>query len=768
MRSVVDVDTRSLALSLIKSESEREVIRILKEYGYWNNPDHWREYGDNENNFSIIGNQQNSPDAALVEKIINSVDAVLMKKCLEKNVSPTSKLAPDSVESAVSDFFNVPEGKLTNITTRERRELARNIKLIATGTRSIPNYIIADKGEGQTPQKLPETILSLSKSNKLRIPFVQGKFNMGGSGVLQFCGKNNLQLILSKRSPNITSDDPTKDYWGFTIVRRVPPSKGKRSSVYNYLAPNNNQVLQFRADELAILPSKNKAYEVSMRYGTFIKLYEYKIPGISTNILLNLYNRLSILMPQIALPIRLYETRDYKSNTSEATLSGLSVRVEEDKRNNIEEGFPLSSTVTISGQPFKVSIIAFKANKEDKYKKSEGIIFLVNGQTHGTIGKTFFRRQKVGMGAIADSLLLVVDCTQMHAQQREDLFMNSRDRLREGELKRNIEIELEYLIRTNPALRDLREKRRKELLDDKFRDEKPLTDVIQKVMNNSPTLSKLFIAGQRLSSPFNLEATSTGEKFKSSRFPTYFRLPKKRKNYTKNVPINIRTRIELETDAENEYFIRDNEPGENKLFRDGEVEDASLNLYNGIATLNIRLPVNSKVGDEFFYELNVTDPSRVEPFKERFILKVVSPQKKRTNGNKGHRVKPPGDSRGDSRNTKSKLSMPNVKGINKKEWEKFNFNEHSSLRVDRNGEEYDFIINMDNIHLLTEIKSRYNESTEMIKNQYKYGMVLIGLGILNYIKANPDIEESISIGEISQMISPMLLPMIHNLGELEI
>jgi hypothetical protein len=31
---------------------------------------------------------------------------------------------------------------------------------------------------------MPRTILSLHKGNKNAIPFVQGKFNMGGSGVL--------------------------------------------------------------------------------------------------------------------------------------------------------------------------------------------------------------------------------------------------------------------------------------------------------------------------------------------------------------------------------------------------------------------------------------------------------------------------------------------------------------------------------------------------------------------------------------------------------
>ncbi len=67
-------------LSLMEADSEEDVIDILTKVGHWNNPNVWRFYGDNENNFSTIGNQQSKPEAALVEKLINSVDARLMNE----------------------------------------------------------------------------------------------------------------------------------------------------------------------------------------------------------------------------------------------------------------------------------------------------------------------------------------------------------------------------------------------------------------------------------------------------------------------------------------------------------------------------------------------------------------------------------------------------------------------------------------------------------------------------------------------------------------
>lgn len=79
---------RHLCLALIKADTEDEVIRLLKEAGYWDQPGAWRFYGDRETNFNTIGNQQSRPDAALVEKLINSVDARLMSECLLRGIDP--------------------------------------------------------------------------------------------------------------------------------------------------------------------------------------------------------------------------------------------------------------------------------------------------------------------------------------------------------------------------------------------------------------------------------------------------------------------------------------------------------------------------------------------------------------------------------------------------------------------------------------------------------------------------------------------------------
>jgi hypothetical protein len=245
------VNLESLCLSLVKAESEQEIIGILRKAGYWDNHENWRFYGDIENNFSTIGNQASLPESAIVEKIINSVDAMLMRECLRRRINPESCEAPENIIKALEEYFGISQGNLWNINANARKRLAENISFVATGAKESPCYSVADKGEGQTPRRMPDTFLSLSKSNKLRISFVQGKFNMGGTGVFQFCGQNNLQLIVSKRDPEVAKfeNDDSKDFWGFTIVRREDPSEGRRSSVYTYLKVDG-KIPMFKAKSL--------------------------------------------------------------------------------------------------------------------------------------------------------------------------------------------------------------------------------------------------------------------------------------------------------------------------------------------------------------------------------------------------------------------------------------------------------------------------------------------------------------------------------------
>ena len=98
-------DHKSLCEDLLRADGESAVIDILKSFGYWDRPEFWRHYGDVENNWGQSGNQQSLAEAALAEKIVNSVDARLISECLIKGIDPKSDKAPGSIRDAVADFF---------------------------------------------------------------------------------------------------------------------------------------------------------------------------------------------------------------------------------------------------------------------------------------------------------------------------------------------------------------------------------------------------------------------------------------------------------------------------------------------------------------------------------------------------------------------------------------------------------------------------------------------------------------------------------------
>jgi len=777
---------KDLCLALVKCESEEQVIDLLKVEKYWDKQEYWRYFGADEGNYSIIGNQQSKPEAAIVEKIINSVDAMLLSECLQREIDPEGSEAPQSIREALDRYFKIDDGKLTNIPPKERSKLAENISFVATGLKSNPNYAIIDKGEGQSPARLHDTILSLRKSNKLKIPFVQGKFNMGGTGVFRFCGNRNIQLVVSKRNPKIAEyeGDPTKDSWGFTIIRREDPIHGARSSNYKYLAPAN-QILFFNADELLIMPSEYpNAYGKPMQWGTYIKFFEYKIgPGLKTNILFDLYNKLSLLMPHIALPVKLYERRKgYEGNSFETVLSGLSVRVDEDRSDNIEENYPTSGTMTVSGQQMKYSIYVFKKGKHVKFTKDEGIVFTINGQTHGFLSKAFFNRKGVGLNYLADSILVILDCSEIDGRAREDLFMNSRDRLSTCPLKTDIENELEEVLKNHPGLRLLKDKRRREEIESRLNNEQPLVNVLQDILRKSPTLSRLFVQGLNIQNPFNVNYSAADVEYKGKEFPTFFTLAKKfSEESPKQAHLNSKFRVEFNTDVSNDYFDRSKDPGTFKLFMNGkETEDAAINLWNGYAHLNVKVE-DANVGDIILCTSEVSDVNRSDPITENFYVKVIEPLQ-RGNGKGGKRKPPSSIEEGNQAKKHDNFALPNIIEVSKDgrtghSWEQQNFNDQSALSVKGNDEDgYDFFVNIDNIYLLSELKPVKGSNVHAIQAKYKFGLVLVGLALLNDNNQERESndngekeEDSVfeTISKTARAISPIIIPMIDSLGAIE-
>ena len=828
-------DKKNLALRLLYADTEDEVVEILSQAGFWNDPRVWRYYGDREGNYATIGNQQSRPEAALAEKVINAVDARLMNECLVHGTDPSSVHAPQSVQEAVRKFFEKRDpssslgGTVASWSQQRRLEEAQGITLAVTGSRRTPSITIADRGEGQMPRSMPETFLSIDQSNKLRIPFVQGKFNMGGTGALNFCGKQSLQLIITRRNPLITEQDgdPTAECWGIAVVRRDWPRVGAgeaRNSVFTYLAPvgaesvpNKGEVLTFSADELPLMPEKNSAYVENISWGSTIKLYEYQMKGASHVLMPDgLRPRLELLLPDIALPVRVHECRDYggeKGRSFVNPLVGLTARLSENRGGNLEDGFPTSVLFRIQGEEMRAQIYAFKEDKAESYRGNEGILFVVNGQTHGHIPKTFFSRNKVKMGRLAKSLIIVVDCTRLSLSAREKLFMNSRDRLREDDLRRAIEKELEEQIGKHPALRELRERRQNEEVAERLEDSRPLEEVLESILRTSPALEKLFLLGQRLSRPHRTgsngyrsgESGTNGQsEFVGRTHPTFFRFYKRPESdlLDRTCEVGRRSRIKFETDVSNDYFSRASNPGEYLVeVIEGDLEateiGSSLTLHNGIANWSVSLPSELvDVGDEVTLQFTVTDPTLVEPFVKIVRLSMVprsnsgsgSGQRESLTGGgqKGSRGNQSSDNGSGSREPREPggLRMPEVHKVREEQWDKYGFDQLSACKTvedatDEQNEHsvYTFYVNVDNLYLRNDMKNG-KEDPALVEGKFVYGNVLIGLALLHHNHQNGEKQEEAdrngeeaateAVERTTRALGPFLVPMINYLGALSV
>jgi len=765
------------------------------------------------------------PEAALAEKIINAVDARLLNACLEAGIDPQSGDAPQTIREAVDRFFLGTGGSLRNWASAARRAEAEHITLSATGPKRHPCITIADCGEGQTPDMIPKTFMSINRSNKLRIPFVQGKFNMGGTGALKFCGDKRFQLVITRRNPAIpaslgTTLDQDAAAWSVTITRRQPPAGGVgqvRNSVFTYLAPvgaaenpSKGEVLRFTSDTMPLMPQYNKPYEREVEWGSLIKLYDYDMKGFSSHILMpdGLLYRLEALLPDIALPVNLHECRDYGGTAEKSfvtPLAGLTVRLEEGKGGNLEEGFPDSVPFHVQRERMVAKVYAFKDGRASTYTTNEGVIFSINGQTHGMLPKSIFSRKQVRLGRLAKSLLVTVDCSELSVGAREDLFMNSRDRLSQHKLRKDIEAEVEEILAKHPKLKQLANERRERDIGERLADSKPLEQVIGSIFRSSPTLAAIFRTGHRLGNPFNRKpgsqeaggngkghAPSGGDgpgdsPFQGKKHPTFFRFHRKHdgEQLDRLCEYGRRCRITLETDVENDYFHRTENPGwydvevieDDRGAHGGVNPQNSLLLHDGLAHWSIVLPEEVEIGQTVTLQMTVSDDTLNDPFINIARL-TVRPQAERKAGQNGHRRS---SSLGGGGEQHAGIDMPEVVEVTQDKWTEHEFDEKSACKiVQENDGKYTFYVNVDNLYLHHEVKYGRDDPA-LMKAKFKYGNVLVGLALIqDDHQGNGDGDasdrESASSGDgvsiedrvvkTTRALGPFLIPMINCLGAL--
>lgn len=128
----------------------------------------------------------------------------------------------------------------------------------------------------------------------------------------------------------------------------------------------------------------------------------------------------------------------------ERIMYGLSNRLMDQKDKYIDRQFSLEITGNKEVGKIRATVTVFKVKNNEKsvkefkdtiqnefFKNNMSVAFSLNGQVHGAYSSEFITRA-LKYKLLKDYLLIHVDCTNMTLHYRNNLFMASRDRLKNG------------------------------------------------------------------------------------------------------------------------------------------------------------------------------------------------------------------------------------------------------------------------------------------------------------------------------------------------
>jgi len=224
--------------------TEQDVTNLLHEIEDIPEVD-WVPLGREPNNYSIVENQQADAMAAFTELVVNSIDAIILRAFFNRFDDDYSGDEFSSLEEAAEGLVD------------DERD---NIEVTATGDQNGPfSLTLYDNGCGQPRDEFEHTFLNVLTPGELKqeFDFLQGKYGMGSTGVLPFCGKKGYKMIVS------AAHDSPND-WSWSIIR-----KNRDKTRYEYLVVDGKPP-QFNG----------KIKERSS--GTFVKCFEFQSEKKST------------------------------------------------------------------------------------------------------------------------------------------------------------------------------------------------------------------------------------------------------------------------------------------------------------------------------------------------------------------------------------------------------------------------------------------------------------------------------------------------------
>lgn len=766
------MDMKKICLALLLAESEKEVADIIASTPEMADQKNWRPLDNRETNFNVTSNQASDGGKALTELMTNMVDAVLLKHAHQKGIDPKSKSAPTTMYEAVDKLVHkMHGGKLVNLDAKDPwliQFAQQNLAIGITGAKSkaqgLPCYTFADNGEGQHPDDFENTFLSLSAGNKKSINFVQGKFNMGSSGVLRYCGRNWYKLIVSRR---FDKSGP----WGWTIMRRRPTDPD-RMPVAEYFVPPGGKIARFEAESLfPFNTNMGKRYDkMHLETGTIVKLYDYQI-GSKFLGFRGPREALNENLVETILPFRILDLRwkpdptrggDRALGVNPVAFYGMEFLLlhshkeeggddEEEEASGTGKVFvgnfsdPRLGEVSISAIPLKKEIPGWlkSANSINR------VFHAVNGQVQYKQTRGYLSTS-CGFPALKDRVVIVVDASNLTFAAHNEVWKGDREHLSSTQDGEAYVAAVTKTIRESETLKDLQAKVAAEELQRAATTERDA--LFQKLVSKDPSLAGLLSSRDpTIKVPSSGGQTGggkesgTAEEFKGQYSPTFVRLEEKVKSSVIELPIGRSRPVAARTDVQNEYLQRPDNKGE--VILDGGVRvhfAVREHLKDGRLTLFLTADEeNAKVGDAFSFTIALKDEAMAAAVvSEEVKVKVVEATPDEPKPPKPDpKPKPDETSSGDRKPGKGEDAQTRglpacvlmtkdgreIPGYTTEEWPE-GFSETDGGTIQDVGEESIYKINYDNAYHLKYRLSVSGVARDVVTEKYILGMRILLLG----------------------------------------
>jgi hypothetical protein len=267
---------------------------------------HWLPVGLRRGNGGQI-RLAGEPVNPIAERVVNGMESIIeLARIRELRENPAAP-EPTSPRDAVMRYFGLPRlDVVERMEDAERKavhdkmdEIRRMLAVRLDYDRRNDQFAITvrDRGMGQSPDRIHESLLSLGESDKPEKPYLIGLFGQGGSSAFMAC---HYSIVLSRRAPDILTKNENPGV-GWSIVRQIF-LKGRRDPYFAYLAATEQGTVP-RFDAAA-------AEKLGFDHGAHFCHIKYDFGGTASAVTRVLYQALNHVLFNPILPYELYAMRD--------------------------------------------------------------------------------------------------------------------------------------------------------------------------------------------------------------------------------------------------------------------------------------------------------------------------------------------------------------------------------------------------------------------------------------------------------------------------